>query len=95
MSGEPAGNASYTVKLHFAELENKKPGERIFNVRLQGREVLHGFDIAQEAGGVDKPLIKTFTKIPVKDALTVECLPPSPESGAPPLLCGIEVILEN
>ncbi len=54
-----------------------------------------GFDIAQAAGGVDKPVVKTFAKIPVKDALTVECLPVSPEAGAPPLLCGIEVILEE
>jgi hypothetical protein len=95
LSGEPADTALYTVKLHFAELENKKPGERLFNVRLQGREVLSGFDIAQAAGGADKPIVKTFAKIPVKDALTVECLPVSAEVGAPPLLCGIEVILEK
>ena len=94
LSGELSNTVSYTVKLYFAEIEDKKPGERLFNVRLQGREVLRGFDIAQEAGGVDKPVIKTFAKIPVKDALTVECLPVSPETGAPPLLCGIEVILE-
>jgi outer membrane protein assembly factor BamB len=95
LSREPANSVFYTVKLHFAELENKKPGERLFNVRLQGSEVLHGFDIAQAAGGVDKPVVKTFAKIPVKDALTVECLPASPEAGSPPLLCGIEVILED
>jgi hypothetical protein len=95
LAGESASNMFYTVKLHFAEIENKKPGERLFNVLLQGREVLHGFDIAREAGGVDKPLVKSFAKIPVKDALTVECLPVSSEAGTPPLLCGIEVILEN
>ena len=95
LAGEPSNSAMYTVKLHFAELEDKKPGERLFNVRLQGREVLQGFDIAQAAGGVNKPVVKTFAKIPVKDALTVECLPVSPEAGTPPLLCGIEVILED
>jgi outer membrane protein assembly factor BamB len=94
LAGEVSGSALYTVKLHFAEIENKKPGERIFNVMLQGREVLRAFDIAQAAGGVDKPVIKTFNKVPVKDALTLECLPVSP-GGTPPLLCGIEVILEN
>ena len=95
LSGEPSNTVLYTVKLHFAELENKKPGERLFNVRLQGREVLRGFDIARAAGGVDKPVVKTFRKIPVNDTLTVECLPVSPEAGSPPLLCGIEVILED
>jgi hypothetical protein len=94
LAGEGSTSALYTVKLHFAEIENKKPGERIFNVMLQAREVLRAFDIAQAAGGADKPVVKTFTNIPVKDALTLECLPASP-GGAPPLLCGIEVILEN
>jgi hypothetical protein len=95
LSGEPADNARYTVKLHFAEIEGKKPGERIFNVRLQGSEVLRGFDIAREAGGADKPVIRTFSKIRVRDALAVECLPVSPAAGSPPLLCGVEVILED
>jgi hypothetical protein len=95
LSGEPSNEVLYTVKLHFAEIENKKPGERRFDIRLQGREVLRGFDIALAAGGINKPVVKTFTKIPVKDALTVECLPVSPEADTPPLLCGIEVILED
>ena len=93
LSSESPDTLMYTVKLHFAEIEHKKPGERIFNVRLQDREVLHGFDIAEAAGGVDKPVVKTFADIPVKGALTVECLPVSPEAGAPPLLSGIEIIL--
>jgi hypothetical protein len=95
LSGEPSDTVLYTVKLHFAEIEGKKPGERVFNVRLQDREVLRGFDIAHAAGGADKPVVKTFTNIPVKDALTLECLPVSPGSGAPPLVGGIEIILEN
>ena len=92
---QPAEKDSYTVKLHFAELENRKPGERLFHVRLQGREVLHDFDIAQEAGGVDTPVVKTFAKIPVEGVLTVECIPSSPGTKAPPLLCGIEIVLEE
>jgi len=95
LAREPSNTVFYTVKLHFAELESRKPGERLFDVRLQGREVLRGFDIAQTAGGADKPVVKTFANIPVSGALTVECLPASPDAGAPPLLSGIEVILEN
>jgi hypothetical protein len=94
LSGPPAGREYCTVKLHFAELEEKQPGQRLFNVRFQGREVLKNFDIAKEAGGADTPLIKTFTKIEVTDSLTVECLPVSP-AGAAPLLSGIEIILED
>jgi hypothetical protein len=94
LSGAPGGKALYTVKLHFAELENKKPGERLFSVRLQGTEVLHGFDIAKEAGGVDTPLIRTFAHIPVADTLTIECLPTSATTAAP-LLSGIELAIEE
>jgi hypothetical protein len=94
LSGPPVSKESYTVKLHFAELENKKPGERSFNVRLQGREVLKGFDIAKEAGSVDTPIIKEFDDIEVADTLVVECLPLSP-AGAAPLLSGVEVILKD
>lgn len=95
LAGAPDAGASYTVKLHFAEIENRKPGERLFNVRLQDRDVLREFDIAQAAGGADRPVVKTFANIGVKDALTVECLPVSPQSKTPPLLSGIEVILED
>jgi len=96
LAGEDDGKASYTVKLHFAELEDRKPGERVFDVRVQGQEVLHGFDIAEAAGGADKPVIRTFAKIPVTDALTIECLPASKQPGAaPPLLCGIEIAIEE
>jgi outer membrane protein assembly factor BamB len=92
LAGDADPAANYTVKLHFAELEDKKPGERVFNVKLQNVEVLSGFDIAREAGEADLPLIKTFPGIRVNGALTVECLP---VSGAPPLLSGIEVVLEK
>ncbi|RPJ61312.1 MAG: hypothetical protein EHM23_07360 [Acidobacteria bacterium] len=92
---DPAEEGSYTVKLHFAELEDRKPGDRRFNVRLQGKEVLHDFDIAQEAGGINTPLVKTFSKIEVEGLLTVECLPSASGATTPPLLCGIEVVLED
>ncbi|MFB3904508.1 MAG: PQQ-binding-like beta-propeller repeat protein [Acidobacteriota bacterium] len=91
----PAEKATYTVKLHFAELENRKPGERVFHVRLQAREVLRQFDIAQEAGGADTPVVKTFTKVPVEGLLTVECVPSSGGAQPPPLLCGIEIVRED
>ena len=42
----------YTVRLHFAEpAMETRPGERVFNVSLQGKEVLKDFDVVTEAGG--------------------------------------------
>ncbi|KAH6764093.1 Leucine-rich repeat transmembrane protein kinase [Perilla frutescens var. frutescens] len=60
-------NGNYTVKLHFAEIlftndsSFNSLGRRIFDVYLQGKLVLKDFNIAAEAGGPGKPIIKTFT----------------------------------
>ncbi len=54
--GLPAG--SYSVKLGFCE--NKfEPGERVFNVLINGRTVLQDFDIVAETGRKLEALIKT------------------------------------
>ncbi|XP_010272760.1 PREDICTED: probable leucine-rich repeat receptor-like serine/threonine-protein kinase At3g14840, partial [Nelumbo nucifera] len=66
-------NGSYTVKLHFAEImftddeTYSSLGRRIFDVYIQGTLVLKDFNIANEAGGVGKPIITNFTKTYVKD----------------------------
>jgi hypothetical protein len=44
----PGGD--YTVTLGFSELENKRPGERVFSVKLQGRVVADHLDLAQQPG---------------------------------------------
>ncbi|MBC6462684.1 carboxypeptidase regulatory-like domain-containing protein [Actinomadura sp. HBU206391] len=43
-------NGVYTVELNFAELGNTKPNKRIFDVLIEGAEVLPSLDIALEAG---------------------------------------------
>jgi len=50
--GESPGAApkSYTVRLHFAELDNLEPTQRVFDVKLQKALVLEGVDVVKEAG---------------------------------------------
>ncbi|XP_038900109.1 probable leucine-rich repeat receptor-like serine/threonine-protein kinase At3g14840 isoform X3 [Benincasa hispida] len=61
------GNGNYTLSLYFAEIEfsndksYKSLGRRIFDVYVQKELVLKDFNIADEAGGVGKPLVKKFT----------------------------------
>ncbi|WP_246042528.1 MULTISPECIES: S8 family serine peptidase [Streptomyces] len=43
-------NGTYTVELGFAELSSAKPDRRVFDVLVEGREVLPSLDIALEAG---------------------------------------------
>jgi len=84
----------YTVRLHFAEIAGSKAGERIFDVSLQGRRVLEGFDIARAAGGTNRPVVREFKGIGIKDDLKIT-LTPAGAAQAEPLLNGIEIIAEN
>ncbi len=54
-------NGTYTVRLHFAETYFKNPGQRIFNVLINGQQVLTNFDIIASVGAPDKALVQTFT----------------------------------
>ena len=95
LSIEPMTDTHYTVKLHFAELADLKPGERKFNVLLQNTPVLQDFDIAASAGGANAPLIKTFNHIHVDTSLKIDCVPSMAQAKHGPLLCGVEIIQEQ
>ena len=84
----------YTVRLHFAEPWAAKPGERVFDVRLQGKTVLRGLDIAREAGGELRELVKEFRGVLGGAELRVELVPRGAGSK-PPLLCGVEIVAEG
>lgn len=84
----------YTVRMYFAEIAGCKAGQRVFDVSLQGRPVLERFDIAKEAGGAFRPVVKDFKGIGVKDDLRIT-FTPAPTAQAGPLLNGIEIIAED
>jgi hypothetical protein len=83
--------ARYTVNLYFAELEDAQAGERVFDVKLQGETVAAGLDVAAEAAGARKALIKKFSGVSVTDKLTIELVP---HGDAQPILSAIEVTRE-
>jgi Malectin domain/Viral BACON domain len=53
----PVPNGSYTVTLHFAEIQYSSPGQRVFNVVINGATVLSNFDILTHA-----PVLTPFTQ---------------------------------
>ena len=59
----PVLPGKYQVRLKFAETAVKNKGERVFDVLINGKKALAGFDILQEAGGPDKALEKTFKDV--------------------------------
>ncbi|KAI4333507.1 hypothetical protein L6164_018301 [Bauhinia variegata] len=70
-------NGNYTVDLHFAEImfsddrTYNSLGRRIFDVYIQRNLVLKDFNIAKEAGGVRKAIIKNFTAVVTNSTLEI------------------------
>ena len=84
--------SSYTVRLHFAELK-LDPGQRKFNVDINGQRVLSDFDIAGE-GGKDKAVVKDFDSItPDADGHIVVAL--SRGGADEPKICGIQILKQK
>jgi hypothetical protein len=81
----------YTVRLHFAEPDEVKGGERVFDVIVQGRRVLDHFDIVKAAGGPHKAVVKEIRGVRVNDELRLSF---RPSGKRPAVLCGIEVVEE-
>ena len=61
IAGLTAGHA-YTIRLHFAEEYWTTAGSRIFNVLIDGTQVLTNFDILATAGGEYKAVVEQFTE---------------------------------
>ena len=55
-----AAGSSHTVRLHFAETYWTAAGSRIFNVSINGTQVLTNFDIFASAGAQDKAIVEQF-----------------------------------
>jgi hypothetical protein len=60
-------NGEYTIKLLFAETYSGITGEgqRVFSVTINGKNVLTDFDPFKEAGGPNKPVVKTIKDVTV------------------------------
>jgi Malectin domain/Bacterial Ig domain/Putative Ig domain len=85
----PVSNGSYIVNLDFAETYVTGPGRRIFNVSINGTQVLTNFDIYVAAGGMNIPVTKTFNVAATNGTLNINFLPGSIEN---PKVNGIEVV---
>ncbi len=59
----PLLRGKYQIRLKFTETAVKNKGERVFDVLINGKKALAGFDILQEAGGPDKAVEKTFRDV--------------------------------
>ena len=80
----------FTVRLHFAELEGLAPGQRIFDISIQGRRVLENFDIADEAGGPLRGIVKQFTGVSTDGTIELSFA----SRVGQPCLSGVQLVAE-
>ena len=81
--------------LGFCELvEDEKPGERVFDIKLQGETILRKISIAHEAGGPYKPFIKTIQHVAASDWMEIEIVPKTGGEIERAMLCAVEVVEE-
>lgn len=83
----------YTVRLYFAEPDNAKEGERVFDVKVQSRPALKAFDIVKVAGGPNRGVVREFTGVVALDTLTISFQAAQGSRGA--VLCGVEIVAEQ
>jgi len=99
--GEPAAKPpmAYTVRLHFAEPDDIKPGHRVFDVRIQGATVLEDFDVVREAGGRNMALVREFRDIMAGDTVKIDLVQTAAaaeiKATTAPLLSGVEVLMQQ
>ena len=79
MLGPADGPARYDVKLYFAELAPAIPGNRVFDVKLQGKTVLSRLDVGAEPGVA---MVREIRDVAVTESLLVELSPCTPHPSA-------------
>ena len=60
-------NGKYTVRLHFAETYDgiTGDGQRVFSITINEKTILENFDPYKEAGGFQKPVVKTIKSLTI------------------------------
>lgn len=81
-------NGNYTVTLKFAEIYMTGPGERLFNVAINGAAVLTNFDIFAQAGGIFAALDESFPITVTNGQITIQF---TPGAANLPLVNAIEI----
>ncbi len=92
LSRDPGPPRPYRVRLWFMEPDDLHGGRRVFDVALQGQQVLDKFEPIEAAGGLNR-VVKWESATPVLAGrdLKVTLTPAGADTTSAPLLCGVEV----
>jgi beta-glucanase (GH16 family) len=84
---------NYKVRLHFAENYWTAVGQRIFNVSINGKQVLTNYDIIAAAGAANKANIQEFTTVPTSTNTIVVSYSNISPAKDQPKASGIEILI--
>ena len=85
-----------SLRLHFVEPDNVKPGQRVFDVKVQGKVMIENLDVIAAAGGKNRVIVKELTGISATRTVVLEFVPKA-ETLTPstaPIISAIELIAE-
>jgi outer membrane protein assembly factor BamB len=85
------GGNAFRVKLYFLEPDKIAAGQRVFDVKIQGKTMLANLDILQAAGGSRRGVVREFTIHVRENAIVVEL---HAHSALPTAISGVEIIRE-
>jgi hypothetical protein len=87
----------FSVRLYFIEPDAARPGERVFDISMQGTVAARNVDISREAGGPRTALVKEFTGITAGQTLSLELTPRGTAltKNTVPVLNAIEIRMED
>ncbi|WP_375379546.1 malectin domain-containing carbohydrate-binding protein [Hymenobacter volaticus] len=86
----PVPNGQYMVRLHFAEIYWRAPGQRVFDVAAEGTTVLQAYDIVQKVGPLTATT-ETFS-VTVRDGQLTLAFVPGAAGTDLPKVSAIEVL---
>lgn len=94
---ENPATKKYQVTLHFAELEDVMPGDRVFDIEIQGQTVVQGFDPIASASGRNRAISRSFSNIAADRVVDVRLISPAGHDSPrlPPILSALEVVLQR
>ncbi len=70
----------YTVRLHFSENFDTYAGQRVFDVSINGTQVLSSFDILAATGAMDTAIVEQFSAQPNASGQMIIAFNPTPGS---------------
>ncbi|MBC8868800.1 MAG: PQQ-binding-like beta-propeller repeat protein [Planctomycetes bacterium] len=93
LRGKDDQPATYTVRLIFSNADGDKPGQRVFDVRIQGQLACENLDVAAEAGTEAKFVLREMEDILVSNNLVIDVIEKKkdPTQTQMSILSGIEV----